>query len=134
AVIGLLVVLTSISAAGAQQVSSAQAGDWQGAVRDQVKAGKLDAALQITDERLASAPADLEAHGWRGRLLAWKGRWSDAEYEYRLILRSAPNDVDILIGLADVLLWQKKPDAALEIIDGARWGAPANEDVLLRHA
>ena len=53
--------------------------DWQPRVRNDVENQHLDAALAIVEQRLAVAPEDLEAHGWHGRLLAWKGRWSEGE-------------------------------------------------------
>jgi len=68
--------------------------DWQPRVRTEVQAQNLDAAFAVVEQRLAQAPDDLEAHGWRGRLLAWKGHWPEAEAEYRLVLRSFPKDVE----------------------------------------
>jgi len=53
--------------------------DWQPRVRTEVQAQNLDAAFAVVEQRLAQAPDDLEAHGWRGRLLAWKGHWPEAE-------------------------------------------------------
>ena len=94
----------------------------------------IDAALAIVEQRLANAPEDLEAHGWRGRLLAWKGRWSEGEAEYKLVLDKVPNDTDILTGLADVLLWQKKYTEALETLDQARKISPSDPEILSRRA
>ena len=108
--------------------------DWQQSVRAKVARHQLDSALNIVDHRLAEAPGDLEARGWRARLLAWQGRWSDAESEYRLALDQAPNDTDILCGLADVLLWQGRPDQALVFADRARDLAPSQTSILLRRA
>jgi tetratricopeptide (TPR) repeat protein len=111
-----------------------QTAGWQRIAREQAQQGKFDAALETVELRLAIAPDDLEAHGWRGRVFAWKGRWAEAEDEYRLVLRHAPDDVEILTALADVLLWEEKPQPALEIIDRARVRAPADEEVLLSRA
>ncbi len=72
--------------------------------------------------------------GWRGRLLAWQGHWPEAESEYRQVLDHAPNDTDILCGLADVLLWQGKRDEALASLDHARDLAPTDLGILLRRA
>jgi len=82
------------------------ASDWQQHVRELVAGRQLDAALLSVDQQLKQSPADLEAHGWRGRILAWKGRWPEAESEYRTVLKRVPSDVDILAALADVLAWQ----------------------------
>jgi hypothetical protein len=83
---------------------------------------------------LADAPEDWEAHGWRGRLLAWKGRWFEGEAEYKLVLDKVPNDPEILTGLSDVLLWQKKYTEALETLDQARKISPSDPEILSRRA
>ena len=108
--------------------------DWQQLVRARIDAHQLDAALALVDERLSHVPADLEAHGWRGRLLAWQGHWREAESEYRHVLDGAPNDTDILCGLADVLLWQEKLDDALAVADRALHLVPSDTSILLRRA
>ena len=97
-------------------------------------AHQLDAALTLVDQRLAQVPSDLEARGWRGRLLAWQGRWGQAESEYRRVLERSPNDTDILCGLAYVLLWQEKLGEALSVTDHARDLAPSQPSILLRRA
>jgi tetratricopeptide (TPR) repeat protein len=110
------------------------ADDWQPQVRKDVESQHIDAALAIVDQRLADAPEDWEAHGWRGRLLAWKGRWSEGEAEYKLVLDKVPNDPEILTGLSDVLLWQKKYTEALETLDQARKISPSGPEILSRRA
>ncbi|HMJ21927.1 MAG TPA: tetratricopeptide repeat protein [Terriglobales bacterium] len=110
------------------------AGDWQQRVRNEVKDHHLDAATTIVDQRLVDAPEDLEAHGWRGRLLAWKGRWSDGEAEYELVLEKVPDDIDMLTGLADVLLWQQKYSEALRVLDRARTISPSDPAILAQRA
>ena len=108
--------------------------DWQQQVREKVQLHQLDSALGLVEQRLTQAPGDLEARGWRARLLAWLGRWAEAESEYRRVLDGAPNDTDILCGLADVLLWQDKTEQALAMVERARALAPAQTDILLRRA
>jgi len=100
--------------------------DWQPRVRTEVQAQNLDAAFAVVEQRLAQAPDDLEAHGWRGRLLAWKGHWPEAEAEYLLVLRSFPKDVEVLTSLSDVLLWQQKWQDSLQILDQARKISPSD--------
>jgi tetratricopeptide (TPR) repeat protein len=126
----IAVVLLATSPAQAQQNSV----DWQPQVREKVRLHQLDAALALVDQRLEEAPGDLEAHGWRGRLLAWQGQWVSAEAEYRQVLDQAPNDTEILCGLADVLFWQGKPKEALGVIDRARALDPTQPEILLRRA
>jgi tetratricopeptide (TPR) repeat protein len=104
--------------------------DWPSQVRKAVESQHIDAALAIVDQRMANAPEDLEAHGWRGRLLSWKGRWSEGEAEYRLVLQTFPSDTEMLTGLADVLLWQQKYNEALQTLDQAREFSPSDPEIL----
>jgi tetratricopeptide (TPR) repeat protein len=126
----LSAVFLASSGAWGQQDSD----HWQQFVHERVRLHELNAALSIVDQHLQLDAADLEAHGWRGRLLAWQGQWSSAEAEFRLVLDKAPNDIEILGGLADVLLWQEKLAEALDTIDRARTLAPTDPEVLLRRA
>jgi Tfp pilus assembly protein PilF len=126
---GLLVALLLL--AGATAVVAQQFA-WQDDVRTYVTHHDLDTALNTIDARLAEAPGDLEAHGWRGRVLAWRGSWAQAEVEYRTVLQRAPDDVDMLTGLADVLLWQCRPEEALALLDRASKLTPSNPEVLVR--
>jgi tetratricopeptide (TPR) repeat protein len=111
-----------------------RAENWQQQVRTAVDQHQIPAALAVVDRRLAQAPADMEAHSWRARLLAWTSHWPEAETEYRLVLDKFPNDVDVLTGLADVLLWQQKYSEALVVLEEARSAAPQNAEVLVRRA
>jgi tetratricopeptide (TPR) repeat protein len=108
--------------------------DWQQQVRSAVEHHQIPAALAVVDHRLAGAPDDMEAHAWRGRLLAWTGHWPESESEYQRVLNKFPNDVEVLTGLADVLLWQQKYSEALAVLEEARSAAPQNPDVLVRRA
>ncbi len=128
-------ICAAVSLAAAQQSAPMLSDtDWQQKVRDDAKRGQLDDALALIEAQIAQHPGDLEAHGWRGRVLAWKGRWAEAEDEYKTVLLHAPDDVEILCALADVLLWQEKLPAALESIDSARARSPSEPEVLLRRA
>jgi tetratricopeptide (TPR) repeat protein len=108
--------------------------DWQKQVQEKVWLHQFEAALVLVDQRLQLIRTDLEAHGWRGRLLAWQGHWVAAENEYRQVLDQVPNDTEILCGLADVLLWQGKPKEALGVIDRAREIDSTQPEILLRRA
>jgi len=108
--------------------------DWIDQVQTAVEQHQIPAALVIVDHRLMEVPADMEAHAWRGRLLAWSGSWQEAETEYQLVLEAFPNDEDVLIGLADVLLWQQKYSQALAALDRARSADSQNAEILLRRA
>src|SRR4051812_17316465 len=108
--------------------------DWQARLREQIKSHELNGAMATVDQRLLQDANDLEARGWRARLLAWSGAWPQAEVEYRRVLERAPADVDMLTGLSDVLLWQQKPGAALAELDRARRLSPSDPEVLVRRA
>jgi tetratricopeptide (TPR) repeat protein len=108
--------------------------DWQAQVRNAVEQHRLPTALTVIDSHLAEAPADMEAHTWRGRILAWTNHWQEAETEYRFVLYKFPNDVDVLTGLADVLLWQQKYSEALAVLEQARSVAPQDPQILVRRA
>jgi tetratricopeptide (TPR) repeat protein len=126
----LAIVSLVASAAWSQQ----DASDWQEQVRDEVHVHRLDAALALVDQQLRNNASDLEARGWRARLLAWQGHWALAQAEYRRVLDQAPTDTEILCGLADVLLWQGKLQDALRVIDHARAIGPGQAEILLRRA
>lgn len=111
----------------------AQQPDWQAAAKNAITAGHLPEAQQITEDRLRASPSDLDALALHARLLAWAGRWADAEREYRTVLQAAPRDSDVLTGLADVLLWQDRAPEALPLLDAALQPGP-NADALLRRA
>jgi Flp pilus assembly protein TadD len=128
-VITILLLLVSV-----QFLAGQTTDDWHPRVRNEVEAHHIDAALTIVEEHLAYTPEDLEAHGWRGRLLAWKGRWSEGEVEFRLVLDKFPNDTEILTALADVLLWQQNYSAALQTLDRARKIFPSDPGILSRRA
>jgi tetratricopeptide (TPR) repeat protein len=138
-VLGHVVIQTILIGAllllfAAPHLAGQSTGEWQQRVLDEVKGQHLDTALKVVELRLADEPEDLEAHGWRGRLLAWKGRWSEGEAEYKRVLEKVPNDTDILTGLADVLLWQQKNTEALQVLERAQAISPSDPEILGRQA
>ena len=120
--------------ASAQLLAGQSSDEWQRQVRNEVESHHLDAALTIVEQRLANAPEDMEAHGWRGRLLGWKGRWFEGETEFKLVLDKFPNDPEILTALADVLVWQENYTEALQALDQARKTSPSDPEILYRRA
>jgi tetratricopeptide (TPR) repeat protein len=108
--------------------------DWQEQVRSSVERHRISEALATVDGRLAAAPDDMDAHAWRGRLLAWTRHWPEAEAEYHLVLDKFPSDVEVLTGLSDVLLWEQKYPEALAVLEQARTVAPQDPEVLVRRA
>jgi Tfp pilus assembly protein PilF len=122
-----LMLLLSLSAI-AQQGGS----DWAEAIRSRVEAKDLAGASELVETQLRIAPDNVEAMGWRARLLSWTGHWSEAEATYRTALDRAPNDSEILIGLADVLIWQSKSAEALAMLERALAAGAAKPEVLIR--
>ena len=108
--------------------------DWIYQVQTAVERHQISAAQAIVDRRLAEDSHDMEAHAWRGRLLAWTNHWDEAVVEYQLVLERFPHDEDVILGLADVLLWQKKYADALAVLESARTADPKNPEILLRQA
>jgi Flp pilus assembly protein TadD len=129
-----LLLLAFVQVLAGQTVAGQTVDDWQLRVRSDVRNHHLDDALAVVEQRLANAPEDLEAHGWHGRLLAWKGRWSEGENEFKLVLDKFPDDSEILTALADVLLWQHNYAEALVMLDRARKISPSDPEILFRRA
>jgi tetratricopeptide (TPR) repeat protein len=107
-------------------------GDWQSRLRQFVEQQELASALAMAEDRLSEHPEDLEARGWRARLLAWTNRWNESEIEYQAVLESAPYDTDILVGLADLLSWQGRRAEAIAFLDRASTLDAGRKDVQLR--
>lgn len=121
--LGTLFLLASVNASSE---------DWQLRIWQLVQHQELTAALAVAEDRLGAHPEDLEARGWRARLLAWTQRWSESELEYLAVLQSAPHDTDILVGLADLLSWQGRAAEAIPFLDQASLLDAGRNDVQLR--
>lgn len=130
--LGAMLAVGLFCALAAGPPLAGQGPDWQAQVRERVARRDLPAALAIAERRLEEAPQDLEARGWRARLLHWLGRRAEAEREYRTVLESFPNDADILQGLADVLMAEQKYDEAMAALERARDLLPRSAEVQVR--
>lgn len=106
-----------------------RANDWQARLRKQVAAHQLTAALEIADRRIAVAPQDTDARGWRARILGWLGRLQEAEAEFRSVLQETPRDPDVLGGLAWVLAREQRKQEALALLNRAIAIDPARADL-----
>jgi Tfp pilus assembly protein PilF len=111
------------------QPAKVQGSDWDAQIRQRVAAHQLREALQIVENRLAEAPDDLEAAGWRARLLAWTGHWQEAEAQYRQLLALVPRDVDLLVGLANLLTWKQHYAESLSLLENAAQIDPNRSDL-----
>jgi tetratricopeptide (TPR) repeat protein len=109
---------------------SQQSADWQTSLRKEINGHNLTAALEIADRRLAAAPDDADARGWRARTLAWLGHPQEAELEFRALLALTPNDPDVLSGLAGVLVTEQRQEEALLLLNQAIAIDPGRADIL----
>jgi tetratricopeptide (TPR) repeat protein len=100
-------------------IRAQQNTDWMTSLRKEVDAHHLTAALEIADQRIAAAPDDTDARGWRARTLAWLGNLQEAELEFRGVLSVTPNDLDILSGLAGVLVREQRQAEGLLLLNQA---------------
>ena len=107
-----------------------QSTDWMTNLRKEVDAHHLTAALEIADQRLAAAPDDPDARGWRARTLAWLGHSQEAELEFRGLLSVTPNDPDLLSGLAGVLVREQRQQEGLFLLNQAIALDPGRADIL----
>jgi len=131
---GLAIVLAGVCLGAVWEPARLEGAseDWQSRIRQLVQQQQLASALNIAESRLGEDPEDLEARGWRARLLAWTNRWNESEIEYQAVLQSAPHDTDILVGLADLLTWQGRHAEAIEYLDQASTIDTGRNDVQLR--
>ncbi len=127
----LLVAGMLLFASSSNSLGQRQGSDWQQQVRELAKAQQWETALKTVERRLAEVPHDLEARGWRARLLTWMDRLPEAESEYRVALASAPNDGDLLEGLAGVLAREQRFREALLLLNQAIELDPRRSDLLL---
>lgn len=116
-------------AAQDSQSRAAQTDDWLAQVQKRVAARDLAGAQKIVDTRLAVAPNDSDALGWRAQLLAWTGHRTGAEAAYRRALQLSPRDGDFLLGLATLLAQDGQNADALALLDSALQIPPPRADV-----
>jgi tetratricopeptide (TPR) repeat protein len=115
-------------AASAQELEP----NWVSEVRAEVKAKKLDAAASTIARRLQEDPRDLEAQSWQARIWAWTGDWARAQAQYKSVLAAVPDDIDNLLGLSDVLLWQGKAAESDRVLLRAEKLQPGNPEIAER--
>lgn len=122
AVLWILLVLSG-------RLHASNESDWLAKVREQVAAHDLSGAAETVNARIEAQPADLEAQTWRARILSWTENLNAAEDLYREVLLQAPNDADVLIGLADVLFWEGKLKESSDVLESAERLRPASPEV-----
>ena len=92
---------------------------WQQDVRRCAEVQDWVTAMSIVDREILLAPQDMDVRAWRARVLAWSGRLTEAEHEYREILAAQPGDPDYWLGLANVYSRQGLTMQALQALDQA---------------
>lgn len=110
------------------------AEDWLAVARAALNRGDLTTAEAVVQSRLSDAPEDWEALGWHARIVARQGKWSQAESEYRKVLDHTPDDLDIVLGLADVLTWQNKHAEAFSVLGRSSTDHYYSVEILKRRA
>lgn len=113
---------------------SAAGEDWTSSVRVCAMHKDFACAQRIVEYQLRLHPSDPEAATWKARLLAWQGQWDDAIAAYETALKLAPEDGDILLGLADVQIWKHDYSGALPTLDRAAAAHAPPAEVLPRKA
>jgi Flp pilus assembly protein TadD len=106
-----------------------QSAQWARQLRRYAAAQNWPAAMKLVDQQLAIAPADMDLHAWRARLLTWSGHLCEAEQEYRHILQVTRTDPDIWLGLSAVYVREGKIQQAQQAIDTAESLDPCRADI-----
>ncbi len=78
-------------------------------------------------QELARHPDKLEARFQLARFLSWQKRFPEAAAEYSHLLRVQPENVDYLLGMAQVQLWRGAPEQSVPLLKKARQLAPKYE-------
>ncbi len=97
-----------------------------------LRRGDPDGAERALAAALASAPSHLETLRLHGLLEQRRGRRTQAEAIYRRALEGQPDDVSILVQLAEVRLDLGDADEAQALLRRAERLAPAEADTLFR--
>lgn len=92
------------------------------------KSGRLDEAIGIYKEVLASGPGNAEARISLARAFAWAGRYDESVMEYRRVLTESPGNTDASIGLGRVLSWKGELREAASVLSGVLREKPGNRE------
>lgn len=88
-------------------------------------ARRYNDSLAVYDELIA-ASGDDAYRVERARVMSWARRYAEAMRAYDEILERKPDNVDALIGKAQVLYWSGRPDRAIPIARGILAKDPQN--------
>ena len=99
--------------------------------RSEAAGGKPEAAIARLQERLASAPDDLDARVLLGIVFGWNQKYPESRRELMRVLEARPLHVDALGALANVELWSGNPRAAETLVRRALEADPRRPDLQL---
>jgi YaiO family outer membrane protein len=129
AVMALLVVAGTVSAAGAQVPTAAAMRQRAERLRHERRLPDALAAYQALVERDSGS---FEDRFWVGKLEGWTGRLAAAESAFVRLVEERPDDYDTRIALADVRMWGGHPSSARAVLEDLNRTHPADPEVLLR--
>ena len=100
------------------------------------RGGQYVEALDAFRRLAAANPNDHETRLWIARLHGWMGHPDQAEPVYRSVLLENPNNLEAMLGLAEVLIARYAAREALDVLERAEPLAPDDAEVLalLGHA
>ena len=94
------------------------------------RGGQYVEALDAFRRLAAANPNDHEARLWIARLHSWMGHPDQAEPVYRSVLLEDPNNLEAMVGLAEILIARHAAREALAILERAEPLAPDDAAVL----
>lgn len=93
------------------------------------QSGDRAGALALLEERLASAPDDLDARTLYGTVLWWEGRIDEAREQLRRVVAADPSNLDARLALIRVELAAGERDAAASLIESSLALDPGNAEL-----
>jgi len=94
---------------------------------------KYEKAEEIC-KKILSIKEDEDVRFYLGLLYSWDGKYDDARRELNNVQEKQPSNKEIIIARANVELWSKNPQTALQILNKALAYFPDNEEFLYMKA
>jgi YaiO family outer membrane protein len=110
-------------------ISTALANEITREIESAVSSQNYATAIYLLDEHLLANPHDNIGRFKRAQVLGWKGDYAAARSEYEYLVNESPDNVDYVLGYAQVLTWQGHDARALDELTHARQLAPGYEAV-----
>ena len=108
--VGFPVLAVSHALGGPQEFAAAQA---------QIEQSQNQAFAAHLSEWLQLKPQDEETRFLYARILIWDHQWEESLTEYDTLLAGAADNVDYLLGKAQVLVWSGQAAAAMPVLERA---------------